>query len=158
MLFHMSPVFGKEDGRVIHFVAVQVPITRRQRRNRGVSLSEDASALNEIMFGSCRKGVDTNSMLELGLLSLDSVSDTEETRKASDSEKRTAANAVNNILSVLIRCSEPTGRLVCGKRCSVPGVGYISASLNKSLGISDVSFFLLPATYFHGLAELIHCL
>ena len=35
MLFHMSPVFGKEDGRVIHFVAVQVPVTRKQRRNWG---------------------------------------------------------------------------------------------------------------------------
>lgn len=73
MLFHMSPVFGKEDGRVIHFVAVQVPITRKPRRNGGVSLSEDGSGYNEIMFGSCRKEVDTNPVLELGrVLSLDS--------------------------------------------------------------------------------------
>ncbi|KAE8732207.1 Protein TWIN LOV 1 [Hibiscus syriacus] len=44
MLFHMSLVFGKEDWRVIHFVAVQVPITRRKRGNGGVSLSEEASS------------------------------------------------------------------------------------------------------------------
>ncbi|XP_039033214.1 protein TWIN LOV 1-like isoform X3 [Hibiscus syriacus] len=147
MLFHMSPVFGKEDGRVIHFVAVQVPITRRQRRNGGVSFSEDASGLNEIMFGSCRKEVDTNSVLELGrVLSSDSSSkvvDIEETCEANDFEKRRAANAFNNILSVLTHYSESTGRLVCGKRCSVPGVGYISSSLNISLGRIKQSFVLI---------------
>ncbi|KAE8656093.1 Protein TWIN LOV 1 [Hibiscus syriacus] len=67
MLFHMSPIFGKEYGRVIHFVVVQVPITRRKRGNGGLSLSEEASSLNEIMFGSCRKKMDTNFVLELGI-------------------------------------------------------------------------------------------
>ncbi|KAK8627786.1 hypothetical protein V6N13_135388 [Hibiscus sabdariffa] len=147
MLFHMSPVFGKEDGRVIHFVAVQVPITRKQRRNGGASLSEDASGLNEIMFGSCRQEVDTNSVLELGrVLSLDSatnVLDIEETCEASDFERRRAANAFNDILSVLTHYSESTGRLVCGKRCSVPGVGYIGSSLNISLGRIKQSFVLI---------------
>ncbi|GMJ13464.1 PAS/LOV protein B, PAS/LOV PROTEIN C, PAS/LOV PROTEIN A, PAS/LOV PROTEIN [Hibiscus trionum] len=147
MLFHMSPVFGKEDGRVIHFVAVQVPITRRQRRNGGVSLSDDASGLNEIMFGSCRKEVDTNSVLELGrVLSLNSSSnvlDIEETCEASDFEQQRAVNAFNNILSVLTHYSESTGRLVCGKRCSAPGVGYISSSLNISLGRIKQSFVLI---------------
>ncbi|KAE8667621.1 Protein TWIN LOV 1 [Hibiscus syriacus] len=147
MLFHMSPVFGKEDGRVIHFVAVQVPITRRQRGNGGVRLSEEASGLNEIMFGSCRKEVDTNSVLELGrVLSSDSSSnvlDIEETCEASDFEKRRAANVFNSILTVLTHYSESTGRLVCGKRCSVPGVGYISSSLNISLGRIKQSFVLI---------------
>ncbi|KAL4278448.1 hypothetical protein GQ457_03G012140 [Hibiscus cannabinus] len=151
MLFHMSLVFGKEDGRVIHFVAVQVPITRKQRRNGGASLSEDASGLNEIMFGSCRQEVDTNSVLELGrVLSLDSatnvcitVLDIEETCEASDFERQRAANAFNDILSVLTHYSESTGRLVCGKRCSVPGVGYIGSSLNISLGRIKQSFVLI---------------
>ncbi|KAK8655852.1 hypothetical protein V6N13_108418 [Hibiscus sabdariffa] len=147
MLFHMSPVFGKEDGRVIHFVAVQVPITRKQRINGGASLSEDASGLNEIMFGSCRKEVDTNSVLELGrVFSLDSgtnVLDIEETCEASDFELRRAASAFSNILSVLTHYSESTGRLVCGKRCSVPGVGYIGSSLNISLGRIKQSFVLI---------------
>ncbi|KAE8719775.1 Protein TWIN LOV 1 [Hibiscus syriacus] len=147
MLFHMSPVFGKEDGRMIHFVAVQVPITRRQRRNGGVSFSEDASGLNEIMFGSCRKEVDTNSVLELGRVlssvSSSNVLDIEETCEASDFEKRRAANAFNSILFVLTHYSESTGRLVCGKRCIVPGVGYISSSLNISLGRIKQSFVLI---------------
>lgn len=147
MLFHMSPVFGKEDGRVIHFVAVQVPITRKPRRNGGVSLNEDGSGFNEIMFGSCRKEVDTNPVLELGrVLSLDSsanVLDIEETCEASDFEKRMAANAFNSILSVLTNYSESTGRLVCGTRCSVPGVCYISSSLNISLGRIRQSFVLI---------------
>ncbi|MBA0798391.1 hypothetical protein Gohar_008983 [Gossypium harknessii] len=137
MLFHMSPVFGKEDGRVIHFVAVQVPITRKPRRNGGVSLNEDGSGFNEIMFGSCRKEVDTNPVLELGrVLSLDSstnVLDIEETCEASDFEKRMAANAFNSILSVLTNYSESTGRLVCGTRCSAPGL-YQGFLMSLSLG------------------------
>ncbi|KAA3483877.1 protein TWIN LOV 1 isoform X1 [Gossypium australe] len=149
MLFHMSPVFGKEDGRVIHFVAVQVPITRKPRRNGGVSLNEDGSGFNEIMFGSCRKEVDTNPVLELGrVLSLDSatnVLDIEETCEASDFEKRMAVNAFNSILSVLTNYSESTGRLVCGTRCSVPGVCYISSSLNISLGRIKQSFVLIDS-------------
>ncbi|EOY02066.1 PAS/LOV protein B isoform 1 [Theobroma cacao] len=147
MLFHMRPVFGKEDGRVIHFVAVQVPISTKQRRNGGVSLSEDGSGLNEVVFGSCRKEVDSDSLLELRrVLSLDSgskVLDIEETCKASDFEERRAATAFNNILSVLTHCSELTGRLVCGKRCSVPGAGYVSSSLNISLGRIKQSFVLI---------------
>lgn len=35
MLFCMCPVFGKEDGRVVHFVGVQVPITRKRRQSGG---------------------------------------------------------------------------------------------------------------------------
>lgn len=31
ILFHLFPVFGVEDGRVVHFVAVQVPIPRRSK-------------------------------------------------------------------------------------------------------------------------------
>ncbi|XWS34037.1 hypothetical protein CRYUN_Cryun21dG0005200 [Craigia yunnanensis] len=147
MLFHMSPVFGKEDGRVIHFVAVQVPVTRKQMRNGGVSLSEDGSGLNEIMFGSCRKEVCSDSSLELGrVLSLDSgskVLDIEETCEASDFEKQRAAIAFNDILSVLTHSSELTGRLVCGKRCIVPGAHYISSSLNIPLGRIKQSFVII---------------
>lgn len=56
MLFHMSPVFGKTDGKVIHFVAVQVPISggeHRRRMRNGSGLSGDVSEV----FGSCRREV-----------------------------------------------------------------------------------------------------
>lgn len=49
MLFHMIPVFGNDDGRVIHFVAVQVPISGRKMRN--------GSGCSEMVFGSCRREV-----------------------------------------------------------------------------------------------------
>lgn len=79
MLFHLTPVFGKESGRVIHFVAVQVPIIRRLRRNGVVSLNEDrGGGLSEIVFGSCRKEVCSDSLLDLGrVLALDSDSDSD---------------------------------------------------------------------------------
>jgi len=68
MLFQMSPVFSKEDGRVIHFIGVQVPILRNKR-----STDDGADAAwNEIVFGSCRREVCSDSLVELGrVLALD---------------------------------------------------------------------------------------
>lgn len=76
MFFRMSPVFCKKDGRVTHFVAVQVPIVSRKHwRNSGVSFSEDdgGSGFREIVFGSCRREVCSDSLLDLDrVLALDS--------------------------------------------------------------------------------------
>ncbi|KAF7809176.1 putative LOV domain-containing protein [Senna tora] len=156
MLFHMSPVFNKHDGRVSHFVAVQVPITRKRRssgcgfeRNE-VNLSEDGSKEQDFVYGSCRKEVCLGSLLELGrVLSLHQVlehdvreSDSEEPCEASEVEKRKATTAMDNIFSVLTHYSESTGRLVCRKRCSISGVGLLSSSLIISLGRIKQSFVL----------------
>lgn len=130
-MFHLCPVFSKEDGRVIHFVGVQVPIVRKQRHLRsgfgrnGVSLCEDSSRFGESLLGSCRREVCSDSVLELGrVLAMDLVLGTDDRElevdehcEASDLEKRKAATAINNILSVLSRYNELTGTLVCGKRC-----------------------------------------
>nr|AML78616.1 putative LOV domain-containing protein [Dryas octopetala] len=154
MLFHMCPVFSKEDGRVIHFVGVQVPISRKPRRSagrNGVNLCEEGSRMEESVYGSCRREVCSDSLVELGhLMSLDSALDDVDSRgldieepcEASDLEKRRAATAINSILSVLTHYSELTGRLVCGKRCSISGVGLLSSSLNISLGRIKQSFVL----------------
>ncbi|KAL5761866.1 hypothetical protein ACOSP7_018130 [Xanthoceras sorbifolium] len=148
LLFRMSPVFCKEDGKVTHFVAVQVPlVSKKHRRNNGVSFSEDAgSGLREIVFGSCRREVCSDSLLDLDrVLALDSDNrglEIEESCEASDLEKQRAAIASNNVLSVLIHYSESTGRAVCGKRCSLPGTGFISSSLHISLGRIKQSFVL----------------
>ncbi|CAN6550589.1 unnamed protein product [Malus baccata var. baccata] len=154
MLFHMCPVFGKEDGRVIHFVGVQVPILRRPRRSggrNGVGLCEEGSRMSDIVYGSCRKEVFFDSLVDLRrVLSLESALDDadsrgfdiEESCEASDVEKTRAATAINNILSVLTHYSESMGRLVCGKRCSSSGVGLLSSALNISLGRIKQSFVL----------------
>nr|AML79651.1 putative LOV domain-containing protein [Xanthocercis zambesiaca] len=155
MLFHMSPVFSKDDGRVIHFVAVQVPISRKRRRSgcgfrrSGGSLCEDGSKVQDFVFGSCRKEVCSDSLLELGRVSsLDQVLEhddreleSEEPCDASDVEKRSAMTAMDNIFSVLTHYSESTGRLVCRKRCSMPGV-VLNSSLIISLGRMKQSFVL----------------
>nr|AML77473.1 putative LOV domain-containing protein [Lobelia siphilitica] len=152
MLFHMCPVFGKEDGRVIHFVGVQVPIVRKLRRSgsgfvrNGVNMYGDGSSYRETMLGCCRREVCSDTVAELARVSaLDSVlADdrelTEEHCKASDIEKRRAITAMNNILSLLTHYSELTGRLVCAKRCC--GMSPLGASLNISLGRIKQSFVL----------------
>ncbi|XP_015871765.2 protein TWIN LOV 1 isoform X1 [Ziziphus jujuba] len=163
MLFHMCPVFNKEDGRVIHFVGVQVPILRKPRRlgsgsgRNGVDLCEEGSTgMHDVVYGSCRREVCSDSLLELDhVLARESPVDTtnrgcayagfeiEEPCEASDMEKRRAVTAINNILSVLTHYSELTGKLVCGKRCSLSGVGLPSSSLNISLGRIKQSFVLI---------------
>ncbi|XP_030961518.1 protein TWIN LOV 1 isoform X5 [Quercus lobata] len=119
MLFHLSPVFSKQDGRVIHFVGVQVPISppRRPRwlasgvvRN-GANMCEEVDRVcgnTNIMFGSCRREVCSDTPVELSrVLALESVLD--------DSSR---------------------------ERHSLPGAGILSSSLNISLGRIKQSFVL----------------
>ncbi|CAI0627702.1 unnamed protein product [Linum tenue] len=131
MLFRMTPVFGKDEGRVIHFVAVQVPILRRrQRRRNGEGLC------GEILSNSCRREVCSSSSVELaGVSAADSdcrvtALEIEEKCEASDTEKQLAATAIRNVLSVLTHYSESTGRLVCEKRVDphLPDIPIVYAS------------------------------
>nr|AML79608.1 putative LOV domain-containing protein [Sambucus canadensis] len=152
MLFHLCPVFSKEDGRVIHFVGVQVPILRRSGthfvRNE-VNLCEDGHGFRDMVLGCCRREVCSDSVAELArVFALDTVLaddkelEVDEACKANDIEKRRAATAMNNILSVLTHYSESTGRSVSGKRCYLPGMAPLGASLNISLGRIKQSFVL----------------
>ncbi|KAL3731748.1 hypothetical protein ACJRO7_028600 [Eucalyptus globulus] len=157
MLFHMSPVFDRDGGAVAHFVAVQVPISRRWGRScsangrNGVNLCEEVGgALRDVVLGSCRREVCSDSLAELGRVSafgsvLDSDSrgiEAEEPCEASDSDKRRAASAISHIMSVLTHYSETTGRLVYGKRCLCPGSSPLSSSVIISLGRIKQSFVL----------------
>nr|AML79015.1 putative LOV domain-containing protein [Maesa lanceolata] len=156
MLFHVCPVFGKEDGRVTHFVGVHVLILKKKRRfssgfrRDGGCLCEDDSGFRETLFGSCRREVCTDSAVEFDRISaMDLVleSDVREVEidehcEASDAEKRKATTAISNILSVLSHYSELTGRLVCGKRCCSSETGLLVSSLNVPLGRIKQSFVL----------------
>ncbi|KAJ8649913.1 hypothetical protein MRB53_002936 [Persea americana] len=162
VLFHLCPVFGKEDGRVTHFVSVQVPISTSSRvlgsgpwRNWS-DIVGDSSIMREIVFGSCRREVCLDSVGELSRsLPFDSYVDSdnrgleaEESCEASDSEKQKAATAINNILSTLTHYSELTGKVVTGKRCSSIGIVTLSSSLTISLGRIKQSF-VLTDPYLH---------
>ncbi|KAL2559577.1 Protein TWIN LOV 1 [Forsythia ovata] len=156
MLFHMCPVFSKEDGRVIHFVGVQVPIPRRPRRSGSTvvgntgNLCENGARFREGMFRCCRREVCLDTVMELGCGSaLDSVSSPDDREieinepcETSELEKRKANAAVSKVLSVLTHHSELTGKLVCGKRCCLSGTGLLGSSLNISLGRIKQSFVL----------------
>ncbi|CAN1196913.1 Protein TWIN LOV 1 [Linum perenne] len=136
MLFRMTPVFGKEEGKVVHFVAVQVPILKRRRN--GERLCE------EVLSSSCRREVCSNSQVELGGVSA-SESDCralgiEEQCEAGDREKQIAATAIRNVLSVLTHYSVSTGRLVSEQRF---GASLVSSSLHISLGRIKQSFVLM---------------
>nr|AML78732.1 putative LOV domain-containing protein [Mansoa alliacea] len=159
MLFQMCPVFSKEDGRVINFVGVQVPILRKPRlsafrnaRSR-TNLCEDEGRIRESIIRCCRREVCSDSNLELGRgtnsETLPSHDDGEVEIngpcEASELEKSKAAAAVSNILSVLTHYSGWTGRVVCSKRCCLTANGQLGASLNMSLGRIKQSFVLTDA-------------
>nr|AML76885.1 putative LOV domain-containing protein [Wrightia natalensis] len=156
ILFHMCPVYSKEDGKVVHFLGVQVPILGKMRRSggevvrNGLNFCEAGNKFPETVFGCCRREVSSDTVIELGrgfaldyLLSSDDRDvEADEPCEASELEKRKATAAVNNILSVLVHYSQTTGRLVCGKRCCLSGMGLLGASLNISLGRIKQSFVL----------------
>ncbi|CAN7102292.1 protein TWIN LOV 1 isoform X1 [Brassica rapa] len=138
MLFHMIPVFGNDDGRVIHFVAVQVPISGRKMRN--------GSGCSEMVFGSCRREVCLGSYVHqeraLPVECDEQELENWEHCEASESEKLKSVEAVGNVLSVLTRYSEFAGRLVCGKRSCLRVADCLSSSLVISLGRIKQSFVL----------------
>ncbi|KAF3788215.1 TWIN LOV 1 protein [Nymphaea thermarum] len=54
IVFHLSPVFSEDDGRVIHFVAVQVPISRKASISQsGVRNLEPVSGADSRASNSC---------------------------------------------------------------------------------------------------------
>ncbi|THU66173.1 hypothetical protein C4D60_Mb05t11370 [Musa balbisiana] len=144
ILFHLFPVFGVDDGRVAHFVAVQVPIPRRSR-----SLSEArCGGARGRLFGACRNEVRSDCDLGCNLaadlfVDVDNRGlEAEESREASEQEKERASDAANSILSALTQYSKLTGRVVSSKRCRLAGISPLSSSLILSLGRIKQSFVL----------------
>ncbi|KAK4785158.1 hypothetical protein SAY86_001847 [Trapa natans] len=146
MLFHMSPIFSKEDGRVIHFMAVQVPLSGRKKRP---SFNGEMNFCDYITFGSCRREVYLDSEVEadhaLKANNLDSDmenTDIEEPCEANELEKRRAASAINNVMSILTHYSELTGRLVSPKKCCIYETSPLGSSITTSLSRIKQSFVL----------------
>ncbi|GAB4839950.1 hypothetical protein Ancab_020660 [Ancistrocladus abbreviatus] len=156
ILFNMSPVFSKEDGRVVHFVAVQVPILRKPVHSgcgvgrNGVKLCEYQCKSPDILLGACRREVCWDPSLDLGRglvfnsgFNSRKGIEVEDLCEASEVEKQKASTAINNILSVLTHYSELTGRSVCVRRCNVQGTALLSSALILSLGRIKQSFVLI---------------
>ncbi|XP_055810129.1 protein TWIN LOV 1 isoform X2 [Solanum dulcamara] len=158
MLFHMCPVYSEKDGRVVHFLGIQVPILRRRnslgdRIGRNGGVCHDGGNCREYVFKCCRREVCSNSIMEVDrAFSVDSVAGLDHTEvdvegpcEASDQEKTKASVAVNNIMSVLANYSELNGRLVSDRRCCQSGTSLLGASLNISFGRIKQSFVLTDA-------------
>ncbi|KAK9060281.1 hypothetical protein SSX86_020985 [Deinandra increscens subsp. villosa] len=148
ILFHMFPVFSKEDGRVIHFVGVQVPVTPKPRRS-GSEFSRIQVNLcdNAAFLGFCRREVCSDTVAELSRIpNLDLAAEDTEFNdtacKVSDLEKQGANSAMGSILSMLTHYSQLTGKLVSEKRCCSSYMSGVGASLNTSLGRIKQSFVL----------------
>nr|AML77901.1 putative LOV domain-containing protein [Platanthera clavellata] len=157
ILFRLYPVFGRDDGRVVHFVSVQVPIPCRRSSSRRQAVRGGRGSL----FGTCRNEVRSDLEFQC-CLPFDSYDGSdnrglkgEEMREAGDSEKQKAIDGAAEILSKLMHYSKLTGRVVCGKRPSPqPAISHISSSLCTSLGrikqsfvLTDPHLFDMPIVY-----------
>ncbi|KAL5228731.1 hypothetical protein ABZP36_016996, partial [Zizania latifolia] len=142
VLLHLAPVFHAADGRVLHFLAVQVPIAPSSRSppcRTGLpavfaACREEARAEEECPCASHAGDVFVD-VHKRGL-------DTEEPWVSSDHEKEKALSTTNSIFSALNRYSKLTGLVVCRKRCDSVGIPALSSSLNLSLGRIKQSFVL----------------
>lgn len=146
VLLHLAPVFHAADGRLLHFLAVQVPIAAANRRPRpcgaaGAVLAacREEARVEEDFPCAAHAGKVFVDMDKRGL-------EAEEPRVASDSEKEMAISTANSIVSALNRYSKLTGLMVSRKRCDSVGIPALSSSLNLSLGRIKQSFVL---TYSH---------
>ncbi|KAI5005250.1 hypothetical protein ZWY2020_032493 [Hordeum vulgare] len=145
VLLHLAPVFHAADGRVLHFLAVQVPIAASPRRRpgrpapfaacreeaRGEEELPCASHVGEVFVDIDKRGMETRRRLEA-----------EEPRIASGCDKEMALSTANSIFSTLNRYSKLTGLVVCERRCDSVGIPALSSSLNLSLGRIKQSFVL----------------
>ncbi|XP_037411792.1 protein TWIN LOV 1-like isoform X3 [Triticum dicoccoides] len=145
VLLHLAPVFHAADGRVLHFLAVQVPIAAAPRRHpgrpaafaacreeaRGEEELPCASHVGEVFVDIDKRGMETRRRLEA-----------EEPRIASVCDKEMALSTANKIFSTLNRYSKLTGLVVCERRCDSVGIPALSSSLNLSLGRIKQSFVL----------------
>nr|AML77807.1 putative LOV domain-containing protein [Sisyrinchium angustifolium] len=131
VLFHMCPVRDERSGRVIHFLAVQLPIGRgdRSRRSGGVAV---ATSCRDEMVRCVSVFDDADSR---GL-------EDENSQLASDREKQKATNAAKTILSILNYYRKHTDKSVHGKRSCQGSMIPLNTSLNISLGRIKQSFVL----------------
>nr|AML78824.1 putative LOV domain-containing protein [Xanthium strumarium] len=132
ILFHMFPVFSKEDGRVVHFVGVQVPIMPR---------SDNAASASAVL-GFCRREVSSARVPNLDLADHHDTEFTNTAWMVSDLEKQQANGAMGSILSLLTHYSQLTGRLVSENRCCPTYMSAVGASLMISLARIKQSFVL----------------
>ncbi|XP_042453829.1 protein TWIN LOV 1-like [Zingiber officinale] len=147
ILFHLFPVFGVEDGRVAHFVAVQVPIPRRSRCLRSSAENRHEGGTGRFLV-ACRNEfrsdykLGCNPVVELFVDVDNRGLEAEESRHATEQEKEKACDAANSILSTLAHYSKLTGRVISDKRRSEAGISAINSSLVISLGRIKQSFVL----------------
>jgi len=168
-LFHLAPVFSEGDGRVIHFVGVQTPISKFSRssvsNNVSCSRPNNCPAFVEnrlfnhhtssvIYFGSCRRELFSNFSVDLGhselynsLAEEDNAGLEEEpTCEAKESDKQKAIAAATRILFELTQFSKHTGKAVLDKRSNsadLVRVAPISSSLSIALNRIHQSFVLV---------------
>nr|AML77233.1 putative LOV domain-containing protein [Gnetum montanum] len=162
---HIAPVFSKRDGRLIHFIGVQIPISKIHQDSMSRSLIAPSmvtcptcrdgdivsschtsnGVINSVInFGSCRRQLLANVSVELARTGLyspvtDNGSDTEhETCKPKDTHKRRATDAVNSILSELAKFSQLKETFVSEKNCINTTVRIVPIPSSLVLALSNI--------------------
>nr|AML79001.1 putative LOV domain-containing protein [Struthiopteris spicant] len=137
-LFHMAPVYSKEDGRVVHFVGVQTPIISNSDQDllsSGVQCFSAPASVN-----ATNLHVHVNSCKHSAPVDVD-----EDSCEVKEADKDKAKSSVNSVLSEVVSKCKGVG--VTETRCSTIAAGpggerVICSSLMLSLTKVQQSFVL----------------
>nr|AML77834.1 putative LOV domain-containing protein [Dipteris conjugata] len=160
-LFHMAPVYSKDDGRVVHFVGVQTPIQQEGSSripSQGVDCycSSGAMAKASNGIGGCVAEFGTTKSMRDNADNCDSIDiriddDTdfvdEDTCEAGPADKEKATSSVKSVMKELAESSRCKGAGVTETRCTIvpsrPGEErVVCSSLMLSLTKVQQSFVL----------------
>nr|AML76435.1 putative LOV domain-containing protein [Pherosphaera fitzgeraldii] len=144
-LFHLAPVFSKDEGRVIHFIGVQTPLRQCSQHESSASANINANASNNLIyFGSCRREVCRDFSVDLDHSRLQN-SCTEDDHKgrvvkhaceAKESDKQNAIAAISCVMSELSLFSKYSGKSVSDTRCDSADLVRVAPSISSSLTIA----------------------
>nr|AML79476.1 putative LOV domain-containing protein [Polypodium amorphum] len=142
-LFHMAPVYSKEDGRVVHFVGVQTPIIS--------SSHHDCPSAMECFYAPASVDVASSTSLCVHIPDVDPrkhsgpVDVDEDSCEVKEADKDKAMSSVNSLMSELVSKCKGVG--VTETRCTTVAAGpggekVIRSSLMLSLTKVQQSFVL----------------
>nr|AML78901.1 putative LOV domain-containing protein [Pseudolycopodiella caroliniana] len=167
-LFHLAPLYSRENGMVVHFVGVQTPLSKNFEEDAGdwgdVSHSLLQSAEKRDVIDENQKAADhenfeasnalaqkdgeiirTDQIVEPSSQLNDGGLDVEGNFDVEEEEKRKAATAVRSVVSELTKSSESKGGIAVERSISLAqsgSVGVVCSSLMLSLTHIQQSFVL----------------
>nr|AML77604.1 putative LOV domain-containing protein [Equisetum hyemale] len=142
-LFHMAPIFSKEDGRVLHFIGVQTPVIGSIAASFMDPNESSPFVAPNVAVETVKLSNDCQSLEVSG----SKVWEEEDTCKIEDTDKQKSMKAVQSLLCELEESSKCKGAGVAATRCNTAvaftdGARVLCSSLTLALTKIQQSYVL----------------